>query len=360
MTTKGKGAMTDKERVEALLRREMPDRVPMWPMAAGFPMVYTETSIADAYNKPDVSFAAQRKTAQDFGWLFTPLVAYAAFGGWEFGGEIKWPSGEFAQAPTVLKHSVGTPDDVMNLKVPDVRKAGIIPLVMEFCALASKEHLDNKPFSMVLFMEGTFNTAANIVGVDTFAKWLLKKPEIAHRLLRLAADFQIELAQYYKNTLGTDGAVLFGGEPSSSNQVISPKQFEEFALPYLKETHEKILAMGYKTFLMHICGEQNANLPYWAQVPMGDPGLVSFGHEVDLETAVKYFPSDIIVGNLEPAIIQTRTPDEVYEAAKAVIMKGKKLPAGFIFAPGCELPPMAPAENVMAMTRALNDFGWYD
>jgi uroporphyrinogen decarboxylase len=111
---------------------------------------------------------------------------------------------------------------------------------------------------------------------------------------------------------------------------------------------------------MHICGEQNANLPYWAKVPMGDPGLVSFGHEVDLETAAKYFPNDIIVGNLEPAIIQTKTADEVYEAARVVITKGKKLPTGFIFAPGCELPPMAPVENVKAITRAVNDFGWYD
>jgi len=360
MATKGKATMTDKERVAALLRRERPDRVPIWPMAAGFPMVYTHTSVADAYNKPEVSLAAQRKTARDFGWLFTPMIAYAAFGGWEFGGEIKWPSGEFAQAPTVLKHAVATPDDVMTLKVPDVSKAGIIPLVMKFGTLASKEKLDNKPFSVVLFMEGTFNTAANIVGVDTFAKWLLKKPEAAHRLLRLTADFQIELAKYYKDSFGTEGAVLFGGEPSSSNQVISPRQFEEFALPYLRETHQKVLAMGYKTFLMHICGEQNANLPYWAKVPMGDPGLVSFGHEVDLETAANYFPNDIIVGNLEPAIIQTRTPDEVYQAAKAVITKGKKLVTGFIFAPGCELPPMAPVENVKAITRAVNDFGWYD
>jgi uroporphyrinogen decarboxylase len=360
MATKRKATMTDKERVAALLRRERPDRVPIWPMAAGFPMVYTHTSVADAYNKPEVSLAAQRKTARDFGWLFMPLIAYAAFGGWEFGGEIKWPSGEFAQAPTVLKHAVATPDDVMNIKPPDVKKAGIIPLVVQFCTLAAKEQLDNKPFSVVLFLEGTFNTAANIAGVDTFAKWLLKKPEAAHRLLRLAADFEIELARYYKDTFGTEGAVLFGGEPSSSNQVISPKQFEEFALPYLKETHQKVLAMGFKTFLMHICGEQNLNLPHWSKVPMGDPGLVSFGHEVDLETAASYFPNDIIVGNLEPAIIQTKTPDEVYQATRTVITKGKKLANGFIFAPGCELPPMAPVENVKAITRAVNDFGWYD
>jgi uroporphyrinogen-III decarboxylase len=40
--------------------------------------------------------------------------------------------------------------------------------------------------------------------------------------------------------------------------------------------------------------------------------------------------------------------------------KGKKLANGFVFAPGCELPPMAPVENVRAITRAVNDFGWYD
>ena len=111
---------------------------------------------------------------------------------------------------------------------------------------------------------------------------------------------------------------------------------------------------------MHICGEHNENLPYWAQIPMGDPGIVSFGHEVDLEKAAEYFPNDIIYGNLEPAIIQSGTPEQVYEAAKVVIEKGKKAPGGFILAPGCEMPPRAAPENVMAMTRAVNDFGWYD
>jgi len=67
-----------------------------------------------------------------------------------------------------------------------------------------------------------------------------------------------------------------------------------------------------------------------------------------------------MIGNLEPAIIQTKTPDEVYEASRKVIEKGKKLPTGFIFSPGCEMPPKAPPENIMAMTRAVNDFGWYD
>jgi uroporphyrinogen decarboxylase len=63
--------------------------------------------------------------------------------------------------------------------------------------------------------------------------------------------------------------------------------------------------------------------------------------------------------HLEPAIIQFSTPNEVYEASREIIQKGKKLPGGYIFSPGCELPPKADHANVMAMTQAINDFGWY-
>jgi uroporphyrinogen decarboxylase len=49
----------------------------------------------------------------------------------------------------------------------------------------------------------------------------------------------------------------------------------------------------------------------------------------------------------------------VYETTRKVVEEGKKCSGGYIFSPGCELPPMAPVENVMAVTRAVNDFGWY-
>jgi uroporphyrinogen decarboxylase len=354
------GPMTDKERVEALLKRQKPDRVPIWPFALGFAAVYTKTSIADAYNNPKVALDAQRKTCQDFGWVFLPMIAYAARGGWEFGGDIKWPDGKFAQAPTVARYPVETPEDAMNLRMPDVKNSGIIPLTMEFYRWSWQENLDNKPFNVLCPMGAPFSLASNISGPDKFVKWLLKKPEAAQRLLRLASDYIIEVAQYYKGTYGTDGVLPWGAEPISSNYMIAPKHFEMFVLPYLKEVHEKVLAMGYKTILFHICGEHNRNLPYWAKVPMGNPGLISFGHEIDLETAASYFPNDIIVGNLQPVIIQAGTPEEVYEASRRVIEKGKKLPCGFIFAPGCEMPPNAPLENVQMMTKAANDFGWYD
>jgi len=354
--------MTDRERVEALLRREKPDRVPIWPFAyQGFATVYTGTSIADAYNKPEVSLAAQRKTCQDFGWVFTPMLGYAAYGGWELGGEIKWPSGEFAQAPTVARFPVETADDVMNLKVPDVKTAGIVPLMKEFYDLSSQERLDNEPFNVMQFGANmSFTLAGNISGPDKLCKWIIKKPAVAHRLLQLANEHIRKLAEYWKELYGVDGVIPLGGEPTSANQLISPKMFAEFAMPYIKEMNEMFLEMGYKHLYAHICGEHNENMPYWAQIPMGDPGIISIAQEVELAKAAESFPNDIILGNVNPSIIQEGTPEEVYKATKKNVEDGKKILGGYIFSPGCEMPPMAPIDNIKAITRAVEEFGWYD
>jgi len=353
----GKGAMTERERMKALLRRERPDRVPICSYAIGFFTYYTRGSIAEAYNNPKVALESQRKACRDFGWLNLPLYSYL-FGAWEFGGEVKWPSGEFSQAPMVVRHPVETPEDALSLKMPDVKTAGFTPLLTEFAKLSLRDVPDNELFPAPSCSEGPFVIASMMCNIEKLGRWMIKKPEVAHHLLRLATDYLTELMQYWKDTFGTD-ILIRDHEATTSNQLISPKQFKEFAFPYIKEHCETALAMGFKTIFTHLCGDQNLNLPYWAQIPFGDPGIISIGHEVELETAAEYFPNDIIFGNLNPAIIQSGTPEEVYEASKVVVERGKALPNGFIFAPGCELPPMAPLENLREMNRAVEDFGWY-
>jgi uroporphyrinogen decarboxylase len=191
------------------------------------------------------------------------------------------------------------------------------------------------------------------------SRWILKKPDAVHRLMRLTTDYYIELAKYWKDTFGTEKVVPTIGEPSTANNIISPKQFEHFVLPYTRELCQALLNMGYKYLHVHICGEQNLNLPYWAQIPYGNPGIISIGHEITIKTAAMYFPNDVIMGNLEPAIIQTGRPEEVYEAARQVIIEGKQISNGYIFSPGCETPPKAPIDNIKALIQAVNDHGWY-
>jgi len=135
----------------------------------------------------------------------------------------------------------------------------------------------------------------------------------------------------------------------------------QFVLPYLIETGETILAMGVRHILYHICGDHNANLPYWAEVPMGEPGLCSFGEEIDIDTAIESLGEKaVIIGNIDPSLLLTLRPEDITERCRNIIEKGKKAPRGFMFSSGCEVSPETPGYHVYLMKKAVDEFGFYE
>jgi uroporphyrinogen decarboxylase len=346
--------MTEKERREALLNRQPVDRVPFDVLSVSLAAAMVGESKVDMYVDYEKCFWAQLRTRE----MFDAMEYLTFLGGFpmlEFGSEVSMPTSEYAMAVSITRPAVQSEEDVWKLEMPNVKTAGALPKMLQFGKLQDKHGLPIMNLS-----GGILTTVGYITGVETMCRWMIRKPELVHRLCRIATDFHIAIEQYWVDTFGPENIMPLTGAPTESNQIISPKQFEEFCLPYQKEIHEKTLAMGVKHFYTHICGEQNLNLPYWAQIPMGDPGVISFGHEIDIDTASKYFPNDILLGNVEPAVIQTGKPEEVYELSRICLEKGMKHRAGFILAPGCEMPTKAPPYNIWMMRKAINDFGWYE
>jgi uroporphyrinogen decarboxylase len=351
-----KDRLTEKERFEALLKRQPVDRVPFFMWALGFASVNTGNPKSFTYTDPEKSFEALRRTHEMFdGWHWTYYTA-GALGVREFGGKAKIPTDEYSQSVSLLEPAVTSEEDVWKLELPDIKTAGMIPMVMEFARLQEKHGWP------VTFSSGSIlNRVQALTGVETMCRWMIKKPELVHRLCRLVADFTMAVAEYWADTFDRPESIIpLTAAPTESNQVISPELFQEFSLPYQKKVHERILSLGVKHIHTHICGEQNLNLPHWREVPMGDPGILSFGHEVDLERASGHFPGDIIVGNVEPTVIYSGPPEAIYELSRICIEKGRSHPGGYALAPGCELPPLAPPYNVWVMRKAINDFGWYE
>jgi uroporphyrinogen decarboxylase len=348
--------LTRDERWIAMLNRQPLDRIPIFAFAHGFSAIYCGLPIADVYNTPEKTQDTVNRTAAVFGWQDLPVIPYGAMGAWEFGGEIKWPSSEFSQAPMIVRRPLETEEDVENLKVPEVETAGIVPLMMEVSKLEYK-----RGAVLIMFhVMGPWGMATNIASIETLLRWVIKKPGLVHKLVQKILPFSIEVIRYWVDTFGADRVMPWvSGTAAASNGLISPETVEEFVLPYQKQLCREIRAMDIKHIFGHICGEQNLNLPYWSQLDFGDPGIVSFDHEVAIETASKYFPNHIIMGNVNSTIIQSGRAEEVYEATVKVIEQGKKCPGGFMLAPNCDLPPRAPLENVWAMMQAVSDFGWY-
>ncbi len=351
--------MTSPERMGALMRGEKPDRVPFSPFIFGFCAKNVGYPIAAVYEDPKKSFLCQMRTAEMFGYDSGPLYGYASYGGWEFGGDIKMPRTRWEQAPVVTRYPVQSEEDVDDLPLPDVEKAGSLPIQMAFSQIQAEHGMP-----VTVQMAGVITLVGNLCGVDKMCRWMIKKPELVHKLLRKASDHLLDVAKAWADTFGAERLAPFEGDPTAANQVISPKQFQEFCLPYQKEVNEKVLDMGVMSIFDHICGEQNLNLPYWQQIPHGRdgvPGILSFGHEVDLDKAIEMFgDSNIIAGNVEPRIIQNGQPEEVYDECIKAINKGKKAPVGYLLMSGCDVPVEAPPYNLYMMKKAVMEHGFYD
>jgi len=348
--------MTPAERMGALSDRQRPDRVPFVPFISGFCAKNVGYPVRAMYDDAEKSFWAQMWTAEMFGYDGSPGYGYASMGGWEFGGEIKMPESEWEAAPVVSRYPVTTPEDVDRLEIPEVETAGSFPIMIEFAKIQQQLGLPVTVRCVV-----PFSAAGNICGIENLCRWMIKKPDLVHVLLKKCLVFQKKVVDYFVEKFAGSPFRGSSGGAIVSNQVISPRQFEEFALPYYIESHQYMLDRGVKSFFCHICGEQNLNLPYWAQVPFGDPGILSFGHEVDLRKAIEFFGDQhVIAGNVEPRVIQEGTWQEVYELSRQCIEKGKDAPSGYILMSGCDVPIQAPPFNLYAMKKAVMDHGFYD
>jgi len=357
--------MTSDERWVALLNRKPVDRMAIHPMALGFSAINSGREILSVY--ADFTGKEPQEVTlwlnEQYGFNQLPLTGYGNYGTVEFGGEIKMPSGEWSQSVTVARLPVTTEEEAWSWKSPpDARTAGfMVPMIME---LSKREAERGAPFIQFI-LNGPWDVACSIAGIERLSKWTVQKPDVAHHILRLATDLNKDLVQYYIDTFGAERLFPFSTHAHTSGQIIGPKTFEQFCFPYIKEEHEWMMSKGIKHILNHCCGYHALNYPMWAQIPMGDPGVISVAHDTDedwptpLESVCKLFPNDIIFGNVEPAMFQIGTPEQVYELCRQCIEIGKKHKPGFVLAPGCELPPKASPYNVWQMTKAVDDHGWY-
>ncbi len=342
------------DRVSMLLKGERVDMVPVFPLGIrAFAALGAGYTMGDAYSDGEKSCRAELWAQEQYGFDGFPNFAYGPFGAWEFGGEIKFPEGEFQQAPMAVRYPVVSEEDVWSLRLPDdISTAGAIPIGMAHSLTAAAAGA-----TVMTPNAGVFTTAGNLCSVQKLARWMIQKPSLAHRMLELSRDFLIGMVQLWVDTFGKD-ILMYNAEPSAANQVISARHFEEFVLPYSIEVHSAALRMGIKHIMTHICGDQNLNLDHWTKIPMGDPGLLTFGHEVDLHTAIeKLGESSVIMGNVEPSLIQNGHPNDLYDACGAAIKAGKGAPRGFVLMSGCGFPPKTPPYNFFTMVKAAREMG---
>ena len=238
----------------------------------------------------------------------------------------------------------------LRLEVPDVRKDGLMPQVLEHYRYFWK-HLDRRYIDRYGYLEGfafamgPVETAALVVGYESFLMGLVDYPEAVHRLLGRATELTLSWLRAQEELNGTLRRIyLFDHTPAR----VGPAHFEEFVFPYLARVCREY-SSAIKIY--HICDRLIMHVL---------PRLPEMGIDV------LYFAADIaevkravgdrvcLMGNLSPIehFLQG-SPESVAAEAGRCMEGAANGQGGYVLAPSGAFIPGTPEENIRAVFAAV-------
>ena len=348
------------ERVMAVMRREVPDRVP-WAIWGHFPAVdwlgrYSwEKSTRDGEESAAAHIALLREL--DYKMDLLKVTPYYRFMAMQWGSRFDFRGNE-ENAPTIST-VVEEADDWEKLWVLDPRKE-----LREYvrCNEILARDLRRMPF--IYTIPSPIIQAMNGVGTpERVIQDMAENPDALRQGLETITETTIEFTKACVDA-GASG-IFFGiGGGGRIWREFSMHQLEEYALGYDRRVLESV---DCPIKFMHICSTPQGN----AQ----DKGLMEDGwfkeypvdcinwdaHEyIWLDRAKEIYGDSLaLCGGLNrETTLRTGSPTEVEaEVKKAIQDAGEG--GGFMVGPGCTVNQDMPRENYNAVGRAIIKHGYY-
>lgn len=364
--------ITGKDRIEAAIRLELLDRVPIAPLIIYFNAYYNGLTTKQFLFEPGKGAWASERT-------------FERLGGWDgwYGG------GGGVTSPDAMRYSMpvrqglpgyGLPDDaplpqycerqVMTVEDYDaIVDRGFMAWYMEVMVRAhpgvdlqaiqtsarrppedakrTRAKLDSR--GIALLMGGTALVPADLFSMGrTFQQFSLDMARVPEKVTTAAnalwpAFSQSGIAD--ARAMGSD--VVWVGGWRTSASFISPRQYQKFVAPTVKLEVEQIIEAGL-TPLLHFDANWTPLLPFLRELP-AKKCILAVDQETDLCKANEVLGDHMcLMGNVSPQLLTLGTVDQVVAECKHLIdVVGKG--GGFILSSGCEVPYNARPENVAAL-----------
>ena len=139
----------------------------------------------------------------------------------------------------------------------------------------------------------------------------------------------------------------------SAGSLISPRHFEQFALPFLKGIIDALDRAGMR-MMLHLDCDWEKNLPYFSEFPEGM--IIHTDGSTNLAEIGKIYKDRFILMGDVPALLLARgTVEKVKRYCLDLVEKvGPGSP--LVLSSGCDVPMDAKMENVQAMVEVAGSF----
>lgn len=339
--------MTSIERMAAFDKGEEVDRIPCSPImgetCAPLYGIYPREHNHSAELMAKVEIEVFKEFRCDGAGIGTGLRGVAE----AMGTELVYPANRMSYVKEPL---VKTYDDLGKLKIADPHKDGRLPLILKALQMIDKEI--GHEVGVSTDIAGPISVAAAIRGTENLMKDFRRCPEKAHELLQIVTESNLRFI---------DAACELGygvgfSDPVGSCSMISSKQFEIFAKPYLKQCIDRVAKWRGAGALLHICGKSK---DIWNDMVELGISTLSIDNVEKLEDAREMVGDKVcLVGNVRPVeTVKMGTIEDIYEECRNCIEIGKINPKGYVLSTGCQIPLETSRENIKAIVDAARIYG---
>jgi uroporphyrinogen decarboxylase len=340
--------MTPREIMLKAFEGGMSQRVPvtlfgagMWSIKA-YNSTFQELSL-NAERMSDMLVSMSEKLLCDIVYAGS---GYNNFHAAALGGRIKFRE---IGAPDLEAHIVSAEEDLLRMDLSKIDSNEVISTVKNALRL-TKSRIGNE-YVVTMTAWGPYTLGARLVGEETMMKATFKKPAFVHKVVDFATDLLIRLYE----PVVSDGTieVISIADPTASGDLISKKQFETFALPYLKKFTDWAKLKNVHT-LVHICGNTTDRLDLF---PLTGASCISLDHKTDIAKAKEILHGKMCFGgNVDPVKIMLQGTVPQVEAACKEVIQTAGTDGGFVLMPGCDIPPTVPYENIQKFIQVAREW----
>jgi uroporphyrinogen decarboxylase len=345
--------LSSRERVLRAIRRQPTDVIPVAPFMLDLAAVVDGISIGEFVTSGKAMAHAQLKLHEELDQdvIFLGSDNYYIAEG--FGCQSEIPDDEIPHLKVPAVESIA---DIDRLKVPNPLTDGRMPVVLD--AIREVRAVVGDTVAIRTPGTGPFALASYFIGTQN---WLVEvglaqaglpeaNPDAIHYALNLAAE---ALIAFGKACFDAGSDILHCGDSLASCDMISPRQYEEYAWPYQKKVIQAWKAYGART-LLHICGNSTKVLHLYAAT---GADIVEIDHKVDLAYAKRTIGDRAcLLGNVDTvSTLLLGTPDDVREASEMCI-KTAAQGGGYMLGSGCQTPRMTALDNMRAMVSVARSY----
>ncbi len=340
--------MSSMERVLAVCRGEMPDRVPFVLTSREFGIKCHGMKFSQAYRDPDAYVASQVGLLERFGldgvydiWC-TPAVDEA------MGAHMLIPEDD---SPSVPDPFLERPEDLNKLQPVDPQKDGRLPYLLEVVRKLKRAVGTDVP--VIAWASPPFRTACMLRGMVNFYQDFHRRPEFAKELLEVS---YAACVAYGKALVDAGADIICTSNPVANMDCISRKAYAEFSHPYSKRMWGELKEHGAKAVLFHTCGrwldrydlvcDENIDVVHCDKIELA-------------EFKAKYTERVAVMGNVRSVMTLLHGAEEDVRRETLECLRQGAPFGRYIASADCAVPRDTPPANVQAMAGVVKQYGKY-